>query len=552
MKKQLILFAILTLLLCGCSSRPQTAATEENIGTVPTSSTVYTEPADNDTTISTVTVSTVDEFLSQLESNRAIILKGGTYDLSTAAKYGRSGSTAYHWEEVVEGYELVLCDAANLTIQAEEGEEVTILSQCSYANVLRLRYCENVVLAGLTLGHDTDIGFCSGGVVFMEKSDNIEVADCKLYGCGTLGIGAVECDNIHADRTEIYDCSDGALSFRRCYNVLFENGSIHDCDFYTLVQAYNSREVALINSEITNNRSEYGTLFFSNCPGVYLGGLRVEDNDCYQFFRHDICPATVEACRFRSDCRLWSEGTDPVDKDGNPLTLVKLVDMEQETVSWTPAPKPEPILVPSASSDGMIHITNVYELLAAIAPDTKIFLEPGTYNLTEVQDYGFGETNYYYWSSVFDGAELWIHDIDGLTLCAAEGVEIVTEPRYANVLAFSNCKNLTLSGLSIGHTKAQGECTGGVVRLWCCEDVSVDACELYGCGTVGISASSVFRADVVNTEIHDCTYCPVQMDNSADISFVGCGIHDNGSEEFDISYSKNITRDGQPMKSRND
>lgn len=550
MKKQLILLTILAFLLCGCSTQTATEPTEEGLSAKQTSATVYTEPKETDNTISTVTVSNVDELLSQLESNRTILLKGGTYDLSTAAKYGRSGSAAYHWEESYEGYELVLCDASNLTIQAEAGEEVTILSQCSYANVLRLRYCENVTLAGLTLGHDTEIGTCSGGVVFMEKSENIEVADCKLYGCGTLGIGAAECDNIHADRTEIYDCSDGALSFQHCYNVLFENGSIHDCDFYTLVSAYNCREVALINSEITNNRTEYGVLFSSNCPGFYLGGLRVEGNECYQFFRHDICPATVEACRFRSDCRLWSEGTDPLDKEGNPLTLVKLIDMEQDTVTWTPAPKPEPIRIPPVSADGMIHVSNVDELLAAIAPDASIYLEPGTYNLTEVQDYGFGETKYAYWNSVFDGAELWIHDVKQLTLCASEGAEIVTEPRYANVLSFSNCQNLTLSGLSVGHTEAQGECTGGVLNFWCCEDIRIDTCDLYGCGTIGISASSVFRADVINTQIHDCTYCPVQIDNSADIAFTGCGIHDNGSDEFDIIYSENITRDGEPMKSR--
>ena len=116
-------------------------------------------------------------------------------------------------------------------------------------------------------------------------------------------------------------------------------------------------------------------------------------------------------------------------------------------------------------SANIVQVSTVDEFLAAIAPDTEIVLAPGEYNLTQAKGYGRTGGKYYHWESVFDGYELVITDITGLTITGAEPftVTISTEPRYANVLRFDYANDVRIAEITVGHTKEQGSCVGGVL-----------------------------------------------------------------------------------------
>ena len=155
-----------------------------------------------------------------------------------------------------------------------------------------------------------------------------------------------------------------------------------------------------------------------------------------------------------------------------------------------------------------VEVSTVDELLAAIAPGTRIVLAPGSYLLTEASDYGSEEGGAYYrWEDVYDGYQLVLEGIDQLSICGAgvDSTRIETTPRYANVLYFQNSSGIRVSGLMAGHTDGQGECGGGVLYFSNCSQVSVEDSALYGCGVWGISGDYCKDIRVSDTRIYSCS-----------------------------------------------
>ena len=197
------------------------------------------------------------------------------------------------------------------------------------------------------------------------------------------------------------------------------------------------------------------------------------------------------------------------------------------------------------SEDGKVHVTTVDEFLAAIAPDTTIYLEAGTYDLSTAEGYGVSGTERYHWELRFDGPSLVITGVDGLTIegAGAESVTIAAVPRYADVLSFERCAGLTLRGFTAGHTEEKGACTGGVLYFDLCDDAVIDGCALFGCGIMGITAGSCADMNVSNTEIYDCEYGAVTL-NDSNAVFDNCDIHDNGGPDFQL-YGSTAIVDGK-------
>ena len=167
-------------------------------------------------------------------------------------------------------------------------------------------------------------------------------------------------------------------------------------------------------------------------------------------------------------------------------------------------------------------VSTVEEMMDAIGDRATVLLEPGTYNVTEWLnakaandlEYWAAVTFPFYAQGFYNSGyaldvELTVVGFRDLTIASADPEHpalIVCEPRYANVITFYNCKNLVLRDLIMGHTPEPGFCTGAVLNLAYCESPLVSDCELYGCGTYGITADSTYGITIARTEIRDCTY----------------------------------------------
>ena len=204
---------------------------------------------------------------------------------------------------------------------------------------------------------------------------------------------------------------------------------------------------------------------------------------------------------------------------------------------------------PTASSDA-VTVRNVDELLAAIAPDTVIQLEPGTYNLSGAKGYGLpSESPYYAWTEKYDGFELMLQNVKNLTIRGSGKVNTTLEcdPRSASVINLKNCENVTLEDFTAGHTLELGQCSSGVIYLQNCTGVGMNRLGIYGCGMIGLQAADSKDISLADSDVYDCSSSAVQLASCEDVSIAGTRIYRIGSEEyggytyFDISISQNVT-----------
>lgn len=549
MKKliSLIIAAIMLLSLAACGEAPDSSAAETE---PPETSAPKTEDG------RTVTeVTTVDELLAAIAPDTVIELTGQRYMLTEASDYGTgSGSGYYRWD-TGDGAELVIENVTGLTIRAAN-RDTCIVTEPRWVNVLHFIGCEDITLEGFTAGH-TDGAYCSGGVLCFENTKGVTVDGCSLYGCGTEGVTTYSCEDVAVTGSEIWNCSQGAAFIYDSKNVSFDN-----CDFHGITAEFgmfrtiDSDKFALLNSTI---RDSSGDVFFnsSRSSGVYIGGCEVSGNKFRDMFASELIPVTVEDCALGdNDIIDWYadmeklgslyENSKAVDPEGNVYTYSELQEMQEtENAVWN-AYVPE-VSTPevAVSEDGKVHVTTVDEFLAAIAPDTTIYLEPGVYDLSTAAGCDVTETDRYHWDLRFDGPSLVITGVDGLTIegAGAESVTIAAVPRYADVLGFERCAGLTLRGFTAGHTEEKGYCTGGVLYFDLCDDAVIDGCALFGCGIMGITASNCDDMNVSNTEIYDCEYGAVTL-NDSNAVFDNCDIHDNGGPDFQL-YGSTAIVDGK-------
>ena len=155
------------------------------------------------------------------------------------------------------------------------------------------------------------------------------------------------------------------------------------------------------------------------------------------------------------------------------------------------------------SAQELVQVDNTLDFLNAIKSNTIIELAEGTYNISSVIENQTNEN-----ISIidnFDGYEPDIYNVNDLTIRAKGKVTILLEPRYAWVMMFYNCNNLTLEGITMGHTE-KGYCVGGVLSFSECNNITIKSCSLYGSGTVGINTNFCNNVSVINSDIHDCSY----------------------------------------------
>jgi len=164
-----------------------------------------------------------------------------------------------------------------------------------------------------------------------------------------------------------------------------------------------------------------------------------------------------------------------------------------------------------------VTVSSIEELVEAIAPNTKIILEPGSYILSEYLDEVWevqGEMwnvnhEYVQIRECYDGLELLIQNVAYLSISGGTGefndTQIVTEPRYATVLNFYQCSEVEMKSITIGHTD-YSSCEGNVLDFYGCNDVRLDNMDIFGCGLYGIGAMKNCGNITVNDSfIRDCS-----------------------------------------------
>ena len=514
-----------------------------------------------------VVVTNVDELLAAIAPNTTIELAEGEYDLSTASDYGQDTHSSYYswngvWGEQGEtNAELVISRVDGLSIRGAGMGKTTLAVKPRYANVIRFIGCRDLTVSGLTAGHTTEPGFCMGGVLRLENCSGVEVLDCGLFGCGTVGVWAVDSNDLDVSACRIYECSMNAVSLGRCRNVRLEACEIDSHG----TRAGMGHATSLFEVSYSDGFAVHGCSIHDNAADVLLRASYSKNafflsNDVHDnrlvgsVFSFDQYPAVVDGCRFETnEFRFWvpDHRFDPIDVNGEPLEAALLNEMtlrdidpdsvaERLSVSGEKAAEVRP--------GGEIVVTTVDELLRAIGPDRSIVLDGELFDLSTASNYGSVGGEYYYWQESNDGPQLVIQNVSGLSIRAGAGggtTTLAAIPRYANVLSFRDCDELELLGFTAGHTTEPGACSGGVLDFTNCHSVRLEEMHLYGCGILGVQAQQCSSMDLRRTEIYECSQGAGQFFQCDGLSFLDCDIHDVPSPAFTFRECGDKTWNGE-------
>lgn len=517
---------------------------------------------------SVIKVSTVDGLLAALAPDTVIELEAGTYDLTKASDYGQDTHSSYYsWNGVYDGFELTLHNLDNLTLQGAGQGETVLSAVPRYANVLKCDNCRDVSIEALTAGHTTEPGFCMGGVLNFEGCERVTVESCGLYGCGTVGVQARECHALTVKSTEIYECSCDAVSVHSCRDVTVTDCDIHDHgtragqgDAIFLFDVSYTDGFTVYKNRIHDNRAQYmlnsdyarRVLFLTNEVRGNAFVTSVFDLGGYGI--------TVDGCVFEGNdvSGGWYSGSGVYASSvsGETLEAALFGEMTLRDIDPDDALPPVP---PSGALDlpagGEVTVTTVDEFLEALGPDRTIILDGELFDLSTASNYGGIGTDCYYWAEDYDGPELVIHDVSGLTIYAKDSSSGATTlsavPRYADVLCFRNCDNLFLGGFTAGHTKEPGLCSGGVLNFQNCNQVTLEKMRLYGCGVLGIQAFQCATLNILRTEIYECSQGGASFFRCDGLRFENCGIHDVPSPALRFDQSGDKTWNGEAIDGLN-
>ena len=192
----------------------------------------------------------------------------------------------------------------------------------------------------------------------------------------------------------------------------------------------------------------------------------------------------------------------------------------------------------AASAQERFEVRTAEEFIQAIGSNRVLVLSEEAYLLTPL----FLESAYFiemtdrsknvFYVPETDGPEIHIKGVRNLTIEAEDGlVSVLTEPRYANVLSFEDCTNLTIKGVTFGHTD-EGTCSQGVLGFYDCENVVLEHVDLFGCGTEGIIAENCRKMQFKGTKVRDCSYYIMHLSACDDVKFTDCQFFRN--REYDL------------------
>jgi Copper amine oxidase N-terminal domain. len=242
--------------------------------------------------VTEITVSTADEFVAALGSNRKILLESGIYNLSlTNQRYSLTNPyNSVYWREVYDGNELCLNWIENLTIEGIG--DVTIVVEPRYAFVLNFEGCADITISNITAGH-TDSGYCEGGVFYFDYCFDIKMDNTHMYGCGTEGLLLEWTSNMDVTNSTIYECTYDIMTIKGCKNIFFDNCVFRDNEMFDLVNISHTSNLTINNSEFRNNNanvleySTYAMFYVYSSENINITNTKFIDNTAWIFSETD-------------------------------------------------------------------------------------------------------------------------------------------------------------------------------------------------------------------------------------------------------------------------
>lgn len=173
---------------------------------------------------------TVEEFLASIGPNRTIVLTAGDYLIPDT----QVAETSYYTlNSEIDGFyaNLVIKNVNQLQIVKRSGAPAHIHSSENISSeVIRFHNCSGIRLANLNMGHDYS-GDCIGPVLYVNKCNDIEFENVRMYGCGSHGVKFNLVNSAILKYCEITDCSYGLVEMYSCKDIVYISCNFNNCSF---------------------------------------------------------------------------------------------------------------------------------------------------------------------------------------------------------------------------------------------------------------------------------------------------------------------------------
>lgn len=317
MKNKILLIVTIIICLCcltacelGSNSKTPINSTVEpvksnelttNTKVTPNSGEEIAPKIKNEEQYTEIKVASAKDLFQNVKPYTRIILTEDYYNIAKIdPEYFRSDYA--YLEDSFDGYEVFIHDVDHLEICSSKDALPEIVSESPHANVINFKNCKNVKLDGVIAGHAVQKGSCSGGVINLDNSSNIEILNCHLYGCGTYGLTTYDSNYITLTNSEIYECSYGLVDLYRSNHFEFNNCTFKDSEEFNMLGIHDCNNVKFQNCIIRgNNCGSYGSL-------IAAGGSRniaftkcLFENNTYNYFSSVDDDITLTSCKGKDE-----------------------------------------------------------------------------------------------------------------------------------------------------------------------------------------------------------------------------------------------------------
>jgi len=255
-----------------------------------------------------VTVETAEELVAAIDSNTAITLKSGVYNLSKLKQEYSEDSV--FWEEVFDGNQLIIKGIKNLTLQGEGDTPAEIVVEPRYANVLNFRDSSNITIRNIIAGHTPEQGGCAGGVLAFEDCSNITILESDLYGCGIEGLTLLNTQSLMFANSAVHDCNTAIMTIEDSRNISFYNSTFYDNQCYSYgIEARNNCSLTFEGCDFKNNMILGGIFFELSLSKVYIKDTIIQNNS-FQILSIDTPAIKMDGMILKDNTGIWDEAID--------------------------------------------------------------------------------------------------------------------------------------------------------------------------------------------------------------------------------------------------
>lgn len=198
----------------------------------------------------TITVENSTQLLAAIGSNRTIVLRPNTYDLSTRVPLKNA-----HLEFDKDTGGLIIKNVRNLRLIGADVRATKVLTSQLAANVLTFRNSQNIEIRSLELGHvPQSQAICLGAVLAFEQSRQIRIRDVNLFGSGTFGLWLDHTQDLSLDNSVIKECSQGLAFMSASRGISLSNSTFVNNDGG--LNLWDDSQAVVSNSSFVHNHAE--------------------------------------------------------------------------------------------------------------------------------------------------------------------------------------------------------------------------------------------------------------------------------------------------------